>query len=254
MNYPRLDEAFLKFVNLYLKEQRFKKPPDIFRAMEKTKTDPLGSCLETTRYQEDGRIYWNENDYIKWDRELISKEDAHLIDKTIVSEERLMNAVNEFRRFLLEYPVLIIYSKEQEGDRQILSNKLFATSHSFMEILNNKFFSYEGHDLYIDGEGLEQAFHLFQGGKDPQRESEQRHQEVQVLKADKNAYCAYILFGLFKYKDILEQFPEDKAYAEDGEVCEFLKKEYCLSQYMATRVIVPSLKALKGSVLPIFPT
>jgi len=25
MNYPRLDEAFLKFVNLYLKEQRFKK-------------------------------------------------------------------------------------------------------------------------------------------------------------------------------------------------------------------------------------
>ena len=136
MNYLRLDDAFLKFVNIYVKEEKFRKPPDIFRAIEKIRADPLGTCLETTRYEGEGRIYWNESDYIKCDREFISKEDAYTIDKTIVSSERIMNSVNEFRRFLLEHPVPIIYSKEQESDRQILSNKLFATYHSFVEILN----------------------------------------------------------------------------------------------------------------------
>ena len=63
MNYLRLDDAFLKFVNIYVKEEKFRKPPDIFRAIEKIRADPLGTCLETTRYEGEGRIYWNESDY-----------------------------------------------------------------------------------------------------------------------------------------------------------------------------------------------
>ena len=110
----------------------------------------------------------------------------------------------------------------------------------------HKFFSSEGHDLYIDGDGLEHALNLFQGGGDYQRGFDQRNKDVEVLKSDKNAYCTYDLFGLFKYKDVFDQFPEDKAYAEDGDVSDFLKKEYGISQYVAARVIVPSLKALKG--------
>ena len=63
------------------------------------------------------------------------------------------------------------------------------------------------------------------------------------------AYCMYKLFGAFEYKEILEQFPKDEAYAEQGDVSTYLQNAYDVSASFVVRNLLPSLKSLKSEML-----
>jgi len=250
MAYTRFDDAFLRFVIMYTKEEKFKRPGEVFVSLDKMTADPAGSCGERTRYGEDGRIYWKESDYINRHPDFIPLDDAIRVDRNIVSTERTMNAISEFRRLLLEYPINVLYAKEHESDRHVSSTRFLATYDSFQALLANRLSSYEGHSLYVNEDEFAVVLGLFQGRVRHQMDEINRvANEVERLKRDKMAYCMYKLFGAFEYKEILEQFPKDEAYAEQGDVSTYLQNAYDVSASFVVRNLLPSLKSLKSEML-----
>jgi hypothetical protein len=238
MSYTRhLDDAFLKFVNTYIKEERFFRPSDIFAEIEKIENK-----------SEDG-IFWSEDDVLDYQGGFLSGEEAIKRNKDILFTERLTNCIKEFRRFLLEYPIQISFP--QDGSHRICSNQLSCSSHYFKEVLQTKFFSYKGNPLYVMDREFENALKKFFKAEDViVVVSEDKYKaRKEFLKQDKNAYCMFTVFGNFKYEEIFELFPKDESYSDTGEVAEYLKREYEVVQSFVTRNILPTLKALKSKIL-----
>jgi hypothetical protein len=243
-----LDDAFLKFVNIYVKDGKFRRPSDIFDEIEIIKNKQASILSERAESKPAEQIYWDENEALNHARGFITIEEAFEKNKRIVFEERLINAPNEFRRFLLEYPIMIYYPKE--GGHQVLSSQLFSTCDSYKKILKQKFFDYEGRSLHLREDDLNKALRGFFKIEDiivvvPEKEYRSKKD---FLKQDKNAYCMHLLFGNFKYEEIFDRFPNDESYSEEGEVSEYLKQEYEIVQSFISRTILPTLKSLKNQL------
>lgn len=235
----RLDDAFLKFANAYIKYKVFDMPGEIFHAIEKVKKEhPL--CADGWDNNTMGQIFWDNESWTRACMDVVSEERMCDMTKDILIQESLLSSIGAFRRLLLEHPLQVFYTKKDGSEVKKLARELFSSRYCFSDILAERFGQYQGHPLYIDLEAFNQAI-----DKAFMSERESIVAENEDLKRDKNAYCMHVLFGLSKYKEILDKFPDDKSYTEDGEVVEYLKKVYGISQYNAARMILPSLKTLK---------
>ncbi len=248
MIYVRLDDAFLKFTNAYIKQRKFGTPCEVFceidiirREQETFSKDHPVFSKEDLENHMIGQIYWDSDVYLNAERGSLFDEEIRQMHSDIILKEKLLNSIAEFRRFLLEYPMMLFYSREGEKKYQIASQSLFSVHSSVVNLLKSRFCSFHGMVVYVETEAFEDAIkRRFSVDK------EEPLSEEWILKADKNAYCTYALFGLFKYRDVFDKFPDVSSYTGEGEVSEYLKKEYGISQYTFERFILPSLKALKG--------
>ncbi|CAB4218550.1 hypothetical protein UFOVP1597_25 [uncultured Caudovirales phage] len=248
MSYSRMDDIFLKFVNVYIKQKKFGTPPEIFyeiditkKDQEKFKKDHPSFSKEDPESNMGGQIYWDADVYVNAERADLFGEDVKGMHRDVVLKEKVLNSIAEFRRFMLEYPLRVFYSMDGEKKHQMWSQSLFSIRSSVIHLVQTRFCSFHGMAVYVETEAFEDAIK-----RRFAVEKEDPLSDEEILRSDKNAYCMHALFGLFKYKDVFERFSDGSSYTEDGEVLEYLKKEYGISQYNFGRFILPSLKALRA--------
>jgi len=235
MTYLQLDDAFVKFANFHVKEQRFKRPSEVFFALEKTNL-LLTTGRESHNTLQQENLYWSEREALDCQSGFISEEEAHQKNEEFFVSTRLISVLEEFRQFLLRFSIRLFFPKD--GTHQIQSNQIFSTASCFVDVTKNHFESYMGNPLYVEKEVFETSLDLFFKADGSQK-------EIDVLKKDQNSYCMFKLYGCFKFMEILSAFFEESSYAEDGEVSQFVQKEYKVSPTFANRVVLASLKQLR---------
>ena len=57
-----------------------------------------------------GQIYWDSDVYLNAGRGSLFDDEIKRMHADIILKEKLLNSIAEFRRFLLEYPVMLIYA------------------------------------------------------------------------------------------------------------------------------------------------
>ena len=236
----KLDDVFLTFVNNYVKHKKFRLPTDIFSEIETIRNEYPAFFDPELEKNASSQIYWSESDYSRGGMDVLSEEEIKDLDKNIIVKERVMHSIGEFRRFLLENPIRIFYSKLDGPEHQKLSNKFFANRHAVAEILKHRFSSYEGHSLYVENDDFEKAIKQYFV-----EERDALSSEEGFVKKDKLAYCMYRLFGKLECKGILDKFPDDSSYGEQGEVANYLQAVYDVSPSLIARNLLPALKTLK---------
>jgi hypothetical protein len=231
MAYVQLDDAFLKFVNFYVKEMDFKRNCDVFKKRDEIReliklneSDPLNPL-------KDDQIYWSPEDALDYKNEFISDDEALLKNREIVNCERLLAAPREFRHFLLSFDLEISFPKN--GQHQTTSNKICSTLKCFSELVENRFESYRGTPLYLETDEFEKSMDWF-------------FRSYSFLETKDSLFS---LIGDLTCKEIFEKFPDENAYTERGAVYEYLSEKYGLSRNVL-RTILPSLKDLKKAALP----
>ena len=235
MIYHPLDDAFVKFANFHVKEPRFKRPSEAFSEIEKLNTN-FRKGAETQNNNQQEILYWTEREVLDYRGGFITEEQACHKNKGFFACTRLMSVLEEFRQFFLLFSIRIFFPKD--GTHQVQSHQLFATPSCFADVTKNHFESYMGNPLYIETEEFENALVLFFKAEGSQK-------DIDILKKDLNSYCMFKLYGCFKFMEILSTFFEESSYGEDGEVSQFVQKEYKVSPTFANRVVLASLKQLR---------
>jgi hypothetical protein len=112
-----MDDIFLKFVNVYIKQKKFGTPPEIFyeiditkKDQEKFKKDHPSFSKEDPESNMGGQIYWDSDVYVNAERADLFGEDVKGMHRDVVLKEKVLNSIAEFRRFMLEYPLRVFYS------------------------------------------------------------------------------------------------------------------------------------------------
>lgn len=247
MVYARLDDAFLKFVNAYINQRRFRVPSEIFCEIDVTQNEQEKFRMEHPSFSKKGpdknmvgQIYWDSDVYLNAGRGSLLDDEIKRMHADIILKEKLLNSIAEFRRFLLEYPVMVFYSRDGEKGHQMLSQDMFSIHSSVVHLLENRFCFFHGMVVYIEDDAFEEALKKRFADK-----REKPLSEEDFLKRDKNAYCMHVLFGLFKFRDLLAIFPKEESYEDDGDVSQYLQTAYGVNATFANRSILLSLRLLR---------
>ena len=231
MTYVQLDDAFLKFVNFYVKEMDFKRNCDVFKKRDEIReliklneSDPLNPLKAD-------QIYWSPEDALDYKNEFISDAEALLKNREIVNCERLLAAPREFRHFLLLFDLEISFPKN--GQHQTTSNKICSTLKCFSELVENRFESYRGMPLYLETDAFKQSMVSF----------------FSYPSSSAITFFLFELIGKEGVKEIFKKFPDENAYTERGLVSEYLSEKYELSRSVL-REALSFLKILKKPDLP----
>ena len=243
----KCDDAFLIFVNVYVKYKKFRLCCEIFDDIEMTKKEQdkikkehINLSKEDKDCNMAGQIYGSDKDLSLMSMDLLSAKAIREADQKILIQERVMNAIAEFRRFMLESAIKVFYSSLGGPEHQKPSSILFSNRHFVLELVQNRFASYLDNTVYVESDEFEKAIKLYFG-----EPKEPPLSEEDFLKRDKNAYCMHVLFGLFKFRDLLEIFPKEESYDDDGDVSQYLQTAYGVNATFANRSILLSLRLLR---------
>jgi hypothetical protein len=186
---------------------------------------------------------WSEDTSIKKLQERLEKKEEVHEDDTLVQKLKIRRAHLNFRILLLTQPLTLFLGHNHT--ESILSSNIARFNKEYQKLIDTEFCLYENKLIFVDDAEIRESINFFFLLRDT--EGEKRFEYA--LAQDNLLAAFYRLLSLREYRQVLDQFKDEREYGENGLVYQFLVQNYHTSPTETNAIIIPKLKKLRRILL-----
>lgn len=182
---------------------------------------------------------WSEDISIKKLQDRLEKKDETDEDKALVQKLKIRRAHINFRILLLTQPLTLFLG--QHHKESMVSSYIARFNKEYQKLIDTEFSHYENKVVFVEDAAIRESINFFFLLRDT--EGEKRFECA--LAQDNLLGAFYRLLSLREYRQVLDQYKDEREYGENGLVSKYLVQNYHTSPTETNTILVPKLKKLK---------